>query len=411
MILYLGEDSDLMPKLARQYEGVNYPEYRSLSGYSRFNGTVVPFESGRHHYEALRNENRPKRKKASKKKTLFQFTVTFLMLLFLTCCVLPFGFNNITKALFVPTPYKNITTDFNELRYPTHNYLSNSWFMGKRSFRFAAEGKKAQMVPLKENVNMPVLQSELTKLMAIYPNIQPAVYVWDYDTQNYVDINASKIYSTASIIKIPVLIDLFKTIEAGQISLEDTMPLTEYYRTEGSGSLQFKAANTNYTIDELAEKMITESDNSATNMLMAKVGSMTDVNQAIRDWGLSHTEVQTWLPDYNGNNHSTARDLAAMLYNIDENDKFLTQASRNKILNYMGHVHNNRLIHAGLGNGAVFLHKTGDIGKMLGDAGIVIAPNGKKYIVVIMANRPHNHHAGKEFIVRASEIIYNYMVK
>ena len=77
----------------------------------------------------------------------------------------------------------------------------------------------------------------------------------------------------------------------------------------------------------------------------------------------------------------------------------------------MGHVHNNRLIHAGLGPGAVFLHKTGDIGKMLGDAGIVIAPNGKKYIVVILANRPHNSIAGKEFIVKASEIIYNYMVR
>ena len=77
----------------------------------------------------------------------------------------------------------------------------------------------------------------------------------------------------------------------------------------------------------------------------------------------------------------------------------------------MGHVHNNRLIHAGLGAGAVFLHKTGDIGTMLGDAGIVIAPNGKKYIVVILANRPHNAIEGKDFIVHASELIYNYMVK
>ena len=157
--------------------------------------------------------------------------------------------------------------------------------------------------------------------------------------------------------------------------------------------------------------MITESDNSATNMLMTRVGSMVDVNQAIRDWGLKNTEVQTWLPDYAGTNHTTAREMGRMLYNIDENDKFLTQESRAKILNYMGHVHNNRLIHAGLGAGAVFLHKTGDIGTMLGDAGIVIAPNGKKYIVVILANRPHNAIEGKDFIVHASELIYNYMVK
>ena len=137
---------------------------------------------------------------------------------------------------------------------------------------------------------------------------------------------------------------------------------------------------------------------------------MTDVNQGIRDWGLKHTRVKTWLPDLQGTNHTTARDLATMLYNI-ENPKFLSMSSREKIFDYMGHVKNNRLIQAGLGQGASFLHKTGDIGKMLGDAGIVYTPNGKKYIVVILANRPYNSPAGKDFIVHASEIIYNYMVK
>ena len=40
-----------------------------------------------------------------------------------------------------------------------------------------------------------------------------------------------------------------------------------------------------------------------------------------------------------------------------------------------------------------------------------VAATGKKYIVVILAKRPHNSPMGKEFIVKASEIIYNYMVK
>ena len=138
---------------------------------------------------------------------------------------------------------------------------------------------------------------------------------------------------------------------------------------------------------------------------------MTDVNSSMRSWGIKNTRVNTWLPDLSGTNYTTAREMAQMLYNIDENSEFLTEESRAKIFNYMGHVHNNRLIQAGLGAGATFLHKTGDIGTMLGDAGIVIAPNGKKYIVVILANRPHNSVAGKDFIVHASEIIYNYMVK
>lgn len=407
-----------MPKLARQYDDRYYSSYRAVSNTSRTSSYGYSKEV---YLDAIYGPSkiekpqpklvRRRKPKAKKKRSLLQCLVVLGVLGFVLVNALSYSFNNITKAMFVPTPYQEIQTDMYDLSFPTYNYLSNTWAFGHRGFNFSADEKNAQMSSLKENVKMPVLTQELMRLMENYKTVKPAVFVWDYDTQNYVDINASEIYATASIIKIPVLIDVFKSIEAGQMSLEDTMPLTEYYRTEGSGSLQFKAHNSEYTIDELANRMITESDNSATNMLMAKVGSMTDVNQAIRDWGLKDTYVQTWLPDLTGTNKTTARDMATMLYNIDENDKFLSPESRAKILNYMGHVHNNRLIHAGLGPGAVFLHKTGDIGKMLGDAGIVIAPNGKKYIVVILANRPHNSIAGKEFIVKASEIIYNYMVR
>lgn len=398
-----------MPKIARQYRE-DYPNAQASFRYSRESYCNSIHNDNSSYYSELRNSNRPKRK-PRRKRNLFRFLISCSLLLAILIYVMPFSFNNITKAMFVPTPHKTITTDFRDLTFPTHNYLSNAWFMGERSFRLEANDKDAQMIKMKENVNMPVLKNDLLNLMELYPTVKPAIYVWDYETQNYIDINASKIYATASIIKIPVLIDVFKSIEAGQISLDDKMKLTEYYRTEGSGSLQFKARNSEYTIDELARRMITESDNSATNMLMSKIGSMTDVNQAIRDWGLKNTEVKTWLPDLSGTNHTTAKEMGTMLYNIDENSNFLSDTSRSKIFDYMGHVHNNRLIQAGLGAGATFLHKTGDIGSMLGDAGIVTTANGKKYIVVILANRPHNAIEGKDFIVHASEIIYNYMIK
>ena len=399
-----------MPKLARNYDSRYYSEYQiskrtqvySYSEYAHMHNSQT---------KNLREANRPQKRQRPKRKNLIQFLISLSLLFFVIAYAMPYSFNNVAKAMFVPTPYKEIKTDMNNLSFPTRNYLSNSLVFGEREFNYSADEKHSLMIPLKENVNMPVLKQELTNLAQIYSTVKPAVYVWDYDTQNYVDINASDTYATASIIKIPVLIDVFRSIDSGQFSLDDKIPLTEYYRTEGSGSLQFKARNSEYTIDELANRMITESDNSATNMLIAKVGSMTDVNQSIRDWGLKNTKVQTWLPDLKGTNKTTAREMAQMLYNIDENDKLLSEESRIRIFDYMGHVHNDRLIQAGLGQGAVFLHKTGDIGTMLGDAGIVIAPDGKKYIVVILANRPHNSISGKDFIVKASEIIYNYMVK
>ena len=401
-----------MPKALRRY---NYDNY--TSPYTSYSGTLYPQTNVAdfNRYEQIRKQklNQQQRVKyhRKRKKTTAQYVVSFCTILFMLFAVMPYGFNHMTKELFVPTSYKEIQTDLTNLAFPATKYLSNAWFLGQRSVRFAADEKHAQMIKPKENVNMPSLRSELLNLMELYPTVKPAIYVWDYDTQNYIDINASKVYSTASIIKIPVLIKLFKAIEAGDISLSETMPLTEYYRTEGSGDMQFKAVNSLWSIDRLASLMITDSDNTATNMLVAKVGSMTSVNQAIRDWGLKNTEIKEWLPDLGGNNITTAREMGVMLYNIDSNEKLLNQESRAKIFDYMSHVHNDRLIPAGLGKGSVIYHKTGDIGTMLGDAGIVITPSGQKYVVVILATRNHNAPEGKDFIVKASEIIYNYMVK
>ena len=95
-----------------------------------------------------------------------------------------------------------------------------------------------------------------------------------------------------------------------------------------------------------------------------------------------------------------------MFYNIDSTN-IISNKSKKHIADYLGHVKNNRLLQAGLPKNAVLLHKTGDIGFMLGDAGIVKTPNGKKYIVTILAKRPHNDYAAKMFIQDASLLIFN----
>lgn len=390
-----------MPELARrQYDRQQYRINHYNTGY---------YNTG--NVQVVREPVRVRRKVDTKKvqrNYLIHRIVSVAAVSLLGLTILPAGFNKVTKMMFNPTPYKEVRADYHKLLFPTSDYISNHWFMGQRLLE-SPETKKPQMTSLVEGSRLSGLESQLNNLSAMYPSIHPSIYVWDYETGNYADINADEIFPTASIIKLPVLVELFRSIEKNQLTIYDEMPLTEYYRTEGSGSLQFKAENSKYSIDTLARMMITESDNSATNMLMARLGSMTDINSAIREWGLKHTYVQTWLPDLGGTNRSTARDMAEILYNID-NPQFLSTSSREKIFDYMGHVHNNRLIAAGLPAGATFLHKTGDIGKMLGDAGIVFAPNGKKYIVVIFAHRPHNSPLGKDFIVKASEIIYNNMV-
>ena len=395
-----------MPELARKYEE-RYYYYEN----TRQNCTAVPVKRYPHAPKPVvrRYKSRePQRNNAKiERNNRISRIVSVTAMILLGVFVLPTGFGNIAGSMFTKSPYPNLKTDYKKLLFPTENYLNNHLFLNELSLS-GAETKKPAKAELNIGQELTGLENQIKNILPTYPSIHPSVFVWDYDTGNYADINGSELFSAASIIKIPVLLQLFKSIENKQVSLYDEMILTDYYRASGSGNLQFKAENSRYSLDTLARIMITDSDNSATNMIMSKIGSMTDVNQGIRDWGLKQTHVKTWLPDLEGTNHTTARDLARMLYNI-ENPKFLTSESREKIFDYMGHVKNTRLIQAGLGSGAFFLHKTGDIGKMLGDAGIVYAPNGKKYIVVILANRPYNSPAGKDFIVKASEIIYNYM--
>lgn len=357
--------------------------------------------------------NRIRRKKVTR-KTTFSFKIFFANIILLSLLsligyfILPVGFNNITKPLFLGENNKEITFNAREILFPTLNYMSNDWYFGHK-YLLGANIKNPKMSTFFTSKKMTELENSLTNLMKQYPSIKPAIYVWDYDTGNYVDINGSKIYASASIIKIPILIQLFKKIESGQIDLFDKMELTDYYKASGSGNMQYYKTGSMYTLDELARVMIQTSDNSATNMLIAKVGSMLSVNRAIRDWGLNDTYIENWLPDLEGTNYTTAKDLTTMLYNLD-NPSFLSISSREYIIDYMSKVKNNRLIQAGLGKDALFVHKTGDIGKMLGDAGIVYMPNNKKYVVVILAERPYNSPQGVQFIQKASKIIYDYML-
>ena len=358
------------------------------------------------------------RKKVAKKKIVFLYILRLIVVFsFLSAYmyfIFPTSFNNLIEQVFSPYPIKvstkpaqnmaqkgfgkQSTVDLYSLANPTTNYLSNDMFQNRLLLTPTIQKMHSEVTTMYQTHELSNLKNQLFDLMSQYPMIKPAIYVWEYENGRYVNINAEELYPAASIIKLPVLVRMFKSIEANQMTIYDEMTLTDYYKSSGSGSLQYAQSGRKYTMDDLAKVMIQESDNTSTNMIMSKMGGMDDVNIGLRDWGISKTYVRTWLPDLGGTNKTTAMDLAKILYNLD-NPGFLNINSREYIIDYMSHVKNNRLIAAGLGEGALFVHKTGDIGSMLGDAGIVYAQNGKKYIVVILAKRPYNAPQGKDFIV------------
>ena len=341
-------------------------------------------------------------KKKSGNKIGVAAFIVFSALIFVVCT---FSFRTFIADIFPYNTKNALKADYRKLLYPTHNYLYKDLFLGKYIIQ-DTNYSNPLMIDMKESYERNGLKNRLIALANDYSKIEPSIYVWEYTGKSYVDINADKAFPAASIIKIPVLIEMFREIEHGKFSLDDKMVLEDHYRAPGSGKLQYSQGGIAHTMDYLAKIMIENSDNSSTNMIISKIGGMPQVNRAIKRWGLKTTHINNWLPDMDGTNVTTSREMAKMFYNIDSTN-ILSNESKRHIARYLSHVKNNRLLQAGLPQDAILLHKTGDIGFMLGDAGIVKTANGRKYIVVILVKRPYNHHQGKDFIVKASEIIYN----
>lgn len=350
-----------------------------------------------------------KTKRNSKKKVVAALFVWSSILL---------GAFSINKPNFLEPVYLNRLNN-SDLEFkaesvyaPTLNYANNLSFLNTNILASIPETKKGKLLPINSTGELTNLKNSILPILDNYKNLHAGIFIYDYHTGKTVDINKDEVFPAASIIKIPVLLDFFnrnKDLEKEgfePVSLDKKLTFTEAHRTEGSGNLQFKSADVDYSIDYLAKIMIRKSDNSATNMLIEEVGGINQLNAALRHWGFSKTQVTSWLPDLKGTNTTTPYDIATMLYNID-NQKFLPLQSAANIKEYMSHVENRTLIKSQLPENAVLMHKTGDIGKMLGDAGVIYSPSGKKYIMVIMVKRPHNDYGARDLIQKVSKTVYN----
>ena len=85
--------------------------------------------------------------------------------------------------------------------------------------------------------------------------------------------------------------------------------------------------------------------------------------------------------------------------------------SRDRLLDIMRRTTTNTLLPRGLGQGATIAHKTGDIGTLIGDVGLVDMPSGKRYVAVVMVRRPHNDNRAQELIRQISRAAYQQFNK
>ncbi len=249
------------------------------------------------------------------------------------------------------------------------------------------------------------LKTAVQDLAAKTPNLTPGVFLVDLNTGSYVDVNGSESFASASMIKFPVLVALFQDLDAGKIRLDESLTVDKAVLASGSGDLQFKGAGVQLSVLDTAVKMITISDNTATNMLIAKLGGADALNQRFNDWGLTTTAIHKSLPDIEGTNSTSPKDLANLMVWVSQG-KLVSLQSRDRLLDIMRHTVRDNLLPSGLGPGAVIAHKTGDIGAMLGDVGLIDLPSGKRYIAVVMVKRPHDDPHAQQLIRSISTAAY-----
>jgi beta-lactamase class A len=103
-------------------------------------------------------------------------------------------------------------------------------------------------------------------------------------------LRANEAFYPASVIKVPILAEVFWQAAEGRLDLNSRLAVTDEDRREGSGILAALKPGITLTIQDLAELMIVVSDNTATAMLVRLVGAPA-VNARMRSLGLEKTRV------------------------------------------------------------------------------------------------------------------------
>lgn len=267
------------------------------------------------------------------------------------------------------------------------------------------ESLKTYDLPL--NQELLPLKQKIEKIVAKYPKLQLGTLLFDLDNGAYVNLQGDSVFAAASTIKIPILVAFLQDVDAKKIYLDEILVMDKNIIATGSGDLQYQKPDKKITALETAIKMIIISDNTATNMLIRRLGGKEILNQRFQEWGLQQTVINNILPDLEGVNTTSPKDLVFILNRINQGD-LLSLKMRDRFLGIMQGTMTKTLLPAGLEKGAIIAHKTGDIGTTIGDAGIIDMPNGKRYLMAVMVKRPHNDENGRKMIQEVSRAVYQH---
>lgn len=210
-------------------------------------------------------------------------------------------------------------------------------------------------------------------------------------------INPDLRFHAASTMKVPVMIELFRQIEAGERRLDDTVVVTNQFTsihdgtpytlsaTEDSDGEIYKAMGKPLSYRAMVEAAITVSSNLATNILIEHLGAK-NIQATVDKLDASGMQVLRGVEDQKAfdagkNNSTTARGLL-MLFDAIGNGRAVNPAASAMMVDILKRQKFVGGIPAGLPPGTPVAHKTGWITRIRHDAGIVYGP--RPYVLVVL---------------------------
>ena len=271
------------------------------------------------------------------------------------------------------------------------------------------------------------LAARISARIAAAPATAVGVYFRDLTTKDSALVGARLRFHAASTMKVPVMIQLFRDRDARRLSLDDSIPVTNTFKsivdsstyeldkTDDSDSTLYLRVGGKASIRELVELMETVSSNLATNLLIARVGAPR-ANATAHQLGADSILVLRGVEDGKAyragrNNTTTARDLGVLMAAIAQ-DQAASPAACHEMLAILGRQHFKEGIPAGLPAEARVYHKTGWIGKVVyHDAAIVELPGGRRYVLVVLTGGIEKDEDSYKVVSDISRMVYEAVAR
>lgn len=246
-----------------------------------------------------------------------------------------------------------------------------------------------------EQKHLPAVRAEslfadVNSKIAQYLNdgTEYSVYLAYPTKSEEVFIYNSKPMRSASMIKVFIMAAVMEKVNNGEINLDERIYLQSSDKVGGAGILAGYASGTELTLREVMELMITHSDNTATNMVIDRIG-MAAINDYIQRQGYGDTVLRRKMMDYDAiaagrENFSSVRDLGTFftrLYNLE-----CVNAEYDQImLDFLVKQTDTECFNAAL-PGKQIAHKTGALDGLFDDGGIIYSEAGDAVLVIMTEN-------------------------